>query len=71
VADLECYLATARVDLAMAIHQFSQVTNQLQVVTEEATWLRQSNAKLSEDLEGESNRRSLSPSRLSFASYSF
>jgi hypothetical protein len=39
VADLERNLATTRVDLATADYQFSQVTNQHQVVSEEATWL--------------------------------
>jgi hypothetical protein len=41
-------------NLETAGYQFSQVTNQLQVVSEEAMQLRESNAKLSEDLEGES-----------------
>jgi predicted nucleic acid-binding Zn-ribbon protein len=71
VVDLEHGLATAGVDLAMANRQFSQVANQLQVVSEEATRLRESNAKLSKDLEGESSRHFLSPLRFSFASYSF
>jgi hypothetical protein len=39
----------------MVGRQFSQVTNQLQLVTEEATQLRDNNAKLSQDLEGESH----------------
>jgi uncharacterized tellurite resistance protein B-like protein len=47
-------------NLAMAGRQFSQVTNQLQVVSEEATQLRESNTKLSRDLEGESRDRFLS-----------
>jgi predicted nucleic acid-binding Zn-ribbon protein len=68
VADLECDLGTAAVDLATASRQFSQVTNQLQVVTEEATRLRESNVKLSKDLEGKSSRHFPSPSYLSFAS---
>jgi hypothetical protein len=42
-------------DLVMVGRQFSQVINQLQVVSEEATQLRESNAKLSQDLEGESH----------------
>jgi hypothetical protein len=42
-------------DLAVTSCQFSQVMNQLQVATEEASRLRDSNAKLSQDLEGESN----------------
>jgi uncharacterized protein YoxC len=33
----------------------SQVTNQLQVATEEASRLRDSNAKMSQDLEGKSD----------------
>jgi hypothetical protein len=36
VADLECDLCTATVDLETAGHQFSQVSNQLQEVSEEA-----------------------------------
>jgi hypothetical protein len=39
-------------DLATTGRQFSQVTNQLQVLTEEAAQLRDNNAKLSQDLEG-------------------
>jgi hypothetical protein len=39
----------------------SEVANQLQVVSEEATQLHESNTKLSEDLEGESARPFLSP----------
>jgi uncharacterized protein YoxC len=66
VADLERVLGTAALDLATAGRQFSQVTNQLQAITEEATRLRKSNAKLSEDLEGESSRRFPSPSHLLF-----
>jgi hypothetical protein len=58
----------AAVDLATIGRHFSQVTNQLHVVTEEATRLRESNAKLSEDLEGKSSRHFPSPSHLSFAS---
>jgi hypothetical protein len=45
----------ATTDLATTSRQFSQVTNQLQVVTEKASRLRDSNAKLSHDLEGKSN----------------
>jgi hypothetical protein len=41
-------------DLATTGRQFSQVMNQLLVVTEEAAQLRDNNAKLSQDLEGES-----------------
>jgi predicted nucleic acid-binding Zn-ribbon protein len=71
VADLEHDLATAGVDLMTANHQFSEVPNQLQVVSEEATRLRESNAKLLEDLEGESTRHFLSPFLFSFVSCSF
>jgi hypothetical protein len=55
VVDLERDLATVGVDLATAGRQFSQVTNQLQVVNEEAMRLWESNAKSSEDLEGDSS----------------
>jgi hypothetical protein len=50
----------ATTDLATADRQFAQVTNQLQVVPEEATQLRDNNAKLSQDLEGESSGHFLS-----------
>jgi hypothetical protein len=40
--------------LATAGRQFSQATNQLQEVTEEVTQLRNNNAKLLLDLEGQS-----------------
>jgi uncharacterized protein YoxC len=53
VSELERDLGTATTDLAIAGRQFSQVTNQLQVVSKEATQLRERNAKLSQDLEGE------------------
>jgi hypothetical protein len=53
LSKLESDLGTATTDLAVG-RQFSQVTNQLQVVFEEATQLRESNTKLSEVLEGES-----------------
>jgi chromosome segregation ATPase len=56
VVDLERDLGTAMVDLATVGHQFSQVSNKLQEVSEEVTRLRESNAKLLEDLEGESSR---------------
>jgi hypothetical protein len=62
VSELECDLGIATTDLATAGRQFSQVSNQLQVVSEEATRLRESNTKLSEDLEGESCGRFLSSS---------
>jgi hypothetical protein len=39
-------------DLATTSHQFSQVTNQLQVATEEVSRLQDSNAQLSRDLDG-------------------
>jgi hypothetical protein len=54
VSELERDLGTATTDLATAGCQFSQVTNQLQVVSEEAAQLRDNNAKLSQDLDGES-----------------
>jgi chromosome segregation ATPase len=46
-------------DLAMTSHQFFQATNRLQVVTEEASRLQSSNAKLSQDLEGKSDGSSV------------
>jgi hypothetical protein len=42
-------------DLATIGRQFSQVTNQLHVVTEEVVQLRDTNAKLSQDLDGKSD----------------
>jgi chromosome segregation ATPase len=54
VMELERNLGTATTDLATAGRQFSQVTNQLQVVIEEAAQLRDNNIKLSQDLDGES-----------------
>jgi chromosome segregation ATPase len=66
VVDLERDLGTATVDLATVDRQFSRVTNQLQEVSEEATRLRKSNAKLLEALEGESSKHFPSPSHLSF-----
>jgi transposase len=62
VTELECNLGTATADLATTGRQFSQVSNQLQEVFEEATRLHESNAKLSEDLEGQSSGRFPSPS---------
>jgi hypothetical protein len=53
VAELERDLATAGADLTIANRQFSEVTNRLQVVSEEATQLREDNSKLSQDLDGE------------------
>jgi hypothetical protein len=55
VLELERDLGMATTDLVIVGRQFSQVTNQLQVVTKEATQLRDNNAKLSQDLEGESH----------------
>jgi hypothetical protein len=54
VSELERDPGTATADLATVGCQFSQVSNQLQEVSEEATRLCENNAKLSEDLEGES-----------------
>jgi chromosome segregation ATPase len=55
VSELEIDLRTATTDLATTSRQFSQTTNQLQVVTEEASRLQSSNTKLSQDLEGKSD----------------
>jgi hypothetical protein len=55
VLELESDSRTATTDLETVSRQFSQATNQLQVVTEEALWLQNSNAKLSQDLEGMSD----------------
>jgi hypothetical protein len=52
VSELERDLGTATSDLATTSRQFSQVTNQLQVATEEATRLRDANTKLSQDFDG-------------------
>jgi chromosome segregation ATPase len=52
VSKLEGDLGTATSDLAPTSRQFSQVTNQLQVATEEAARLRDANTKLSQDLDG-------------------
>jgi hypothetical protein len=52
VSELESDLCTATTDLATTRRQFSQVTNQLQVATEEVSRLQDSNAKLSQDLDG-------------------
>jgi hypothetical protein len=54
VSELEHDLGTTTMDLVTASRQFSQVTTQLQVATEEATQLHDNNAKLSQDLEGQS-----------------
>jgi DNA repair exonuclease SbcCD ATPase subunit len=59
VSELEIDLRTATTDLATTSRQFSQTTNQLQVVTEEASRLQSSNAKLSQDLEGKSDGSSV------------
>jgi hypothetical protein len=53
VSELERDLGMATTDLVTADCQFSQVTNQLQMVSEEVMQLRESNTKLSQDLEGE------------------
>jgi chromosome segregation ATPase len=53
VSELERDLGTATTDLVTAGRQFSQVTNQLQVVTGEAARLRDVNAKLSQDLDSQ------------------
>jgi chromosome segregation ATPase len=45
VSELERDMGTVMTALATTDRQFSQVTNQLQVVTEEAAWLRDANAK--------------------------
>jgi uncharacterized protein YoxC len=55
VLELESDLRTATTYLATTGRQFSQVTNQLQVATEEVSRLQDSNAKLSQDLEGKSD----------------
>jgi hypothetical protein len=55
VLELESDFRTATADLETMSRQFSQATNQLQLVTEEALWLQNSNAKLSQDLEGMSD----------------
>jgi hypothetical protein len=55
VLELESDLQTATTNLATTSRQLSQVTNQLQVATEEASRLRNSNAKLSQYLEDKSN----------------
>jgi chromosome segregation ATPase len=60
VSKLERDLGTATTDLATTGHQFSRVTNQLQVVTEKVAQPRDNNAKLSQDLEGESHNHLLS-----------
>jgi Flp pilus assembly secretin CpaC len=54
VAELERdLLATAGADLTTANRQFSEVTNRLHMVSEEATRLWEDNSKLSQDLDGE------------------
>jgi DNA-binding transcriptional regulator YdaS (Cro superfamily) len=63
VSQLECDLGTTTTDLATVGRQFSLVTNQLQVVSKEATRLRENNAKLSDHLEGEPHGCFLSLSR--------
>jgi hypothetical protein len=63
-SELEQDPSTATMDLAMADRQFAQVTNQLQVVSEEVTQLRENNVKLSQDLEGDPHGCFLSLSSL-------
>jgi chromosome segregation ATPase len=65
---LEARVSELEQDLGTAGRQFSQVTNQLQVVSEEATQLHESNAKLSQDLEGKPCGRCLSLFHLLLAS---
>jgi hypothetical protein len=50
VSELERDLGTTTSDLATTNRQFSQVTNQLQVATEEAARLRDANAIMSQIL---------------------
>jgi chromosome segregation ATPase len=52
VSELESDLRMTTADLATTSRQFSQVTNQLQVATEEVSRLQNSNFKLSQDLDG-------------------
>jgi septal ring factor EnvC (AmiA/AmiB activator) len=52
MSKLESDLHTSTMDLATTSRQFSQVTNQLHVATEEVSRLQDSNAKLSQDLDG-------------------
>jgi uncharacterized phage infection (PIP) family protein YhgE len=59
VSELESDLRTTTTDLAMTSRLFSQATNQLQVVTEEASQLQSSNTKLSQGLEGKSDGSSV------------
>jgi chromosome segregation ATPase len=61
VTDLEWDLAAAGADLATANHQFSEVSTQLQVASEEVTRLREDDSKLSQGLDGESNKPFFSP----------
>jgi hypothetical protein len=66
VSELERDLGTATSDLATTSCQFSQVTNQFQVATEEAARLRDANVKLSQDLDGKSGDPLLPLSSLPF-----
>jgi chromosome segregation ATPase len=68
VSELERDLGTAMTNLAKTGRQFSQVTNQLQVATEEAARLRDANAKLSQDLDGKLDGPLLALSDFSLAS---
>jgi hypothetical protein len=69
VSEFERDLGTATKDLVTTGRQFSQVTNQLQVVIEEVTQLRDTNAKLSQDLDGKSDGPLLSLFGLPLAPY--
>jgi uncharacterized protein (DUF3084 family) len=53
VAELEQDLVTAGSDLRTVNWKFSEVTNRLQVVSDEATMLREDNSKLLQDIDGE------------------
>jgi hypothetical protein len=61
VTDLEWDLAAAGADLVTTNRQFSEVSTQLQVASEEVTRLRENNSKLSQGLDGESNKPFFSP----------
>jgi hypothetical protein len=69
VSELERDLGTATTDLVMTSRQFSQVTNQLQVVTKEAAQLHDTNTKLSQDLDGKLDGPLLSLSGSPLAPY--
>jgi chromosome segregation ATPase len=67
VSELERDLGTTTSDLVRTSCQFSQVTNQLKVATEEAVQLRDANAKLSQDLDGKLSGPLLSLSGFPFS----